>query len=69
MSSLSFSTSKPVIGGSTGTKAGPVETFATPRFEGDAGIFTYTYYQGCKLMTIEGVNYIRDCYGRLRVRQ
>ncbi len=69
MNSLSFSTTKPPLGGSTGPRAPPIETFATPRFEGDAGIFNYTYYQGCKLMTINGVNYIRDCYGKLKVRQ
>jgi hypothetical protein len=65
---LSFSTTKPnPIGVSTGSKA-PIETFATPRFEGDSGIYSYTFYQGCKILTISGVTYIRDCYGRLRVR-
>ena len=65
---LSFSTTKPsTIGVSTGSKA-PIETFPTPRFEGDSGIYSYTFYQGCKIMTIAGVEYIRDCYGKLRRR-
>ncbi len=63
---LSFGSSKSPI--SNPKSLAPIQTFETPRFEGDTGIYTYTHYKGCKAMTINGINYIRDCYGRLRVR-
>ncbi len=47
----------------------PIQTFETPRFEGDSGIYSYEHYKGCKIMTINGICYIRDCFGKLRLRQ
>ena len=63
---LSFSSS---TSSASAQKAAPIKTFDKPRFEGDSGIYTYTFYQGCKQMTIDGVRYIRDCYGNLKLRQ
>jgi hypothetical protein len=62
---LSFSSSPSPSSGN----GKPIKTFDTPRFEGDTGIYTYTFYKGCKMMTIDGVSYIRDCYGNLRRHQ
>jgi hypothetical protein len=62
---LSFSSFPSPSGPATKT---PIKTFETPRFEGDTGVYSYTHYQGCKMMTINGVNYIRDCYGNLKQR-
>jgi hypothetical protein len=65
---LSFSST---ASSASAQKAAPIKTFDKPRFEGDSGIYprTYPFYQGCKPMTIDGVRYIRDCYGNLKLRQ
>ncbi len=65
---LSFSASRLPAFGPKPSKA-PIQTFETPRFEGDSGIYSYEHYKGCQLMTINGISYIRDCFGKLRVRQ
>ena len=64
---LSFSSSRSATSAPRASMA-PIQTFEKPRFEGDSGIYSYEHYKGCKLMTINGVQYIRDCFGKLRVR-
>ena len=70
ISPLSFSTTGPLLGtglgwGSKKRTGVPIETFETPRFPGDTGIYDYEHYMGCAPVTIDGVKFKRNCFGKL----
>ena len=61
---LSFSATGPLVG--TKPRSGvPIKTFEKPRFPGDTGIYNYEHYMGCKKVTIDGVDFKRNCWGKL----